>query len=71
MNDDVLGARGRCDGCGLTLELDTDQNEVACLGQRIEELEQLLRDANQAFDECTGEYAKDLVKNEGWRRYGD
>ena len=38
--DDILGARGRCDGCGLTLEMDTDHNEIACLGRRIERLEQ-------------------------------
>jgi hypothetical protein len=33
------------------------------------ELRRLLKEANAAFDECTGEYAKDLVRGEKWRAH--
>lgn len=30
-----------------------------------------LRQANEAFDECTSDYAKSLVAHESWRRHAD
>lgn len=37
----------------------------------IDRLRALLSEANEAFDECTGDYPKDLVEGEPWRAYRD
>lgn len=37
----------------------------------IEHLEALLREANEAFDEVTDDYAQELVAGEEWRTYYD
>ena len=43
-------------------------NEFWWLVDRVIELEGKLAEANQAFDDCTGDYAKELVADETWRR---
>lgn len=35
----------------------------------IERLRALLEQANDAFDECTGDYPKELVEGEPWRAF--
>jgi hypothetical protein len=46
--------------------------EEACerldaLAAEVRALRDQLAEANAAFDECTGDYAKDLVASESWR----
>lgn len=41
----------------------------ACQTPAVGHLSWLLVEANDAFDEVTGDYAKELVKDEEWRQY--
>lgn len=45
-------------------------DEIERLRAEIERLRVLLAQANDAFDECTGDYSKKLVADEPWRQYG-
>lgn len=47
------------------------QAENKRLRDEIEHLEALLVEANEAFDEVTDDYAKELVAGEEWRTYYD
>lgn len=42
---------------------------IVVLLREIERLRGLLRDANDAFDECTRDYPKELVEGEPWREF--
>jgi hypothetical protein len=41
----------------------------AIAGVSVWYLVRLLVEANDAFDECTGDYPKELVEGESWRRF--
>lgn len=44
-------------------------NEAIDLRAEVDRLRALLREANDAFDEVTDDYAKELVAGEGWRTF--
>lgn len=44
--------------------------EIERLRAEVERLRVLLAQANDAFDECTGDNTKELVADEPWRQYG-
>lgn len=54
-----------CTSDGLSLA----ERERRDLRAENERLRDLLVQANEAFDECTGEYPKELVDGEEWRQY--
>lgn len=53
----------------LAVHEETCQNGGAALEERVELLEEMLREANDAFDEATGDYPKGLVHEEPWRAF--
>lgn len=52
----------------MELAEDTELANTA-LREQVEELKALLVEANDAFDEATGDYPKELVEGEAWRAY--
>lgn len=44
-------------------------NEAIDLRAEVDRLRALLREANDAFDEVAGDYAKELAEGEEWRKF--
>lgn len=63
----ILSSSSRPNWADLAIERAA---EIERLRTEIERLRVLLAQANDAFDECTGDYQKELVADEPWRQYG-
>lgn len=58
------------DRCPTWTEVGILLDRLRTARDEIKHLETLLREANRAFDEVTGDYAQEMVAGEAWRTFG-